>query len=102
MAAGGVAGQDDQVAALGEQPLAAGAGERHDLFTAAPAIGHVGLVGEEDEVGAAQRSTQGVVDAQASDPGIKNPNRHGPALALGRGGVHGGMVASRWMRACHR
>jgi hypothetical protein len=29
-----------------------------------------------------------VVDAQPPDSGIKNPNRHGPALDLGRRGVH--------------
>ena len=36
---GGVAGQDHEVAALVEQPLAAGAGQLDDLLAGAPAIG---------------------------------------------------------------
>ena len=64
---GGVAGQDHQVAAQVEQGLATRAGQGDDLLARPPAIGHVQLVAEEDEVGVGQPVHQGVVNGKAAD-----------------------------------
>ena len=87
---GGVAGQDDQVAALVEQPLAAGAGQVDDLLAArgrrrACWPGRRGRRSRRS----GSRSTRAWWTVRPPIAGIEHADRHAPALALGRGGVHG-------------
>ncbi len=89
----GVAGQDHQIAACAEQGLAAGLGEPDDLFARPPAIGDVGLVAQEHEVGRGEPVHQGAVDGQPAHAGIEHADHHDRRLARPRPGVHAAETA---------
>ncbi len=63
-----VAGQDHQAAAPLEQGFAAGPGQIDDLLTGPAAIGDVGLVAEEDEIGSRKPVHQRPVNGQPPQP----------------------------------
>ncbi|PJN95908.1 hypothetical protein CNY89_05715, partial [Amaricoccus sp. HAR-UPW-R2A-40] len=71
---GGVAGEDDQPAAFGEQPLDALDGEVVDLARVAPAVGRVGVVAEIDEILPRQLRAHRRQHRQPAEAAVEDPD----------------------------
>src|SRR5690606_41986333 len=73
---GGVAGENDEVAALVPEPLHPRAGEREDVLGVAHPIGRVRVVAEIDEGHFGHRTRHGLVDREPAETRIENADSH--------------------------